>query len=75
LLRLQLVAGGEPKVGKVGARIRASALGSVIHSRQVSCVEVMTAYLDHIERLNAWSNYVSGLVAPAANNVVVLGRK
>ena len=27
-------------------------LSNAIHTRQLSCVEVMTAYLDHIERLN-----------------------
>jgi hypothetical protein len=28
------------------------ALARAIRSRQISCVDVMTAYLDHIERLN-----------------------
>jgi amidase len=40
----------------------AVALGSAIHARQVSCVEVMAAYLDHIERLN-----------PKVNAIVALG--
>ena len=31
----------------------AHALSAAIHAREVSCVEVMTAYLDRIERLNA----------------------
>jgi amidase len=39
----------------------ARALASAIHSRDVSCVEVMTAYLDHIERIN-----------PRVNAIVVL---
>jgi amidase len=39
----------------------ATALASAIHLRKVSCVEVMSAYLDHIERLN-----------PKVNAIVVL---
>jgi amidase len=39
----------------------AVALGSVIHSRQVSCVEVMSAYLDHIEKLNPKVNAIVAL--------------
>jgi amidase len=30
----------------------AATLTRAIHSRKVSCVEVMSAYLDHIERIN-----------------------
>src|ERR1700758_5044866 len=47
-------------------------LASAIHSRQVFCVEVMTAYLDHIERLNPKVNAIvalqerSALLAQAA---------
>jgi amidase len=50
----------------------AVALSSAIHSRQISCVEVMTAYLDHIERLNPKVNAIvaledrAGLLAQAA---------
>ena len=39
----------------------AAALAAVIHSRKASCVEVMTAYLDHIDRVN-----------PAVNALVAL---
>ena len=39
----------------------AVALSSAIHSRQVSCVEVMTAYLDHIEKLNPKVNAIVAL--------------
>jgi amidase len=39
----------------------AVALASAIHSRQVSCVEVMGAYLDHIERLNPKVNAIVAL--------------
>jgi amidase len=37
------------------------ALAGAICSRQVSCVEVMTAYLDHIERLNPRVNAIVAL--------------
>jgi amidase len=36
-------------------------LGNAIHARQTSCVEVMTAYLDHIERLNPKVNAIVAL--------------
>ena len=39
----------------------AVALGIAIHARQVSCVEVMAAYLDHIERLNPRVNAIVAL--------------
>jgi amidase len=39
----------------------AVALSGVIHAREVSCVEVMTAYLDHIERLNPKVNAIVAL--------------
>jgi amidase len=39
----------------------AVALSSAIHSRQVSCVEVMTAYLDHIDKLNPKVNAIVAL--------------
>jgi amidase len=38
-----------------------AALSSAIHSRQVSCVEVMTAYLNHISRLNPQVNAIVAL--------------
>ncbi len=40
----------------------ACALSRAIHARQVSCAEVMTAYLDHIERLNPKVNAIVSLV-------------
>jgi amidase len=39
----------------------AVALSNAIHTRQVSCVEVMTAYLDHIDRLNPKVNAIVAL--------------
>lgn len=39
----------------------AASLASVIHSRQASCVEVMTAYLDHIEKINVRVNAIVAL--------------
>lgn len=36
-------------------------LSSAIHSRSVSCVEVMTAYVDHIERVNPKVNAIVSL--------------
>ena len=32
--------------------LSARALADAISARQVSCVEVMSAYLDHIQRIN-----------------------
>jgi amidase len=58
----------------------AVALSSAIHSRQVSCVEVMIAYLDHIEKLNPKVNAIvalqerSGLLAQATEHDVQLAR-
>jgi amidase len=37
------------------------ALANAIHSKQVSCVEVMTAYLDHIENINPQVNAIVAL--------------
>jgi amidase len=37
------------------------ALADAIHSKQVSCVEVMTAYLDHIEDINPHVNAIVAL--------------
>jgi amidase len=39
----------------------AASLESLIHSRKASCVEIMSAYLDHIERLNAKVNAIVAL--------------
>ncbi len=39
----------------------ATALARVLHSRKASCVEVMTAYLDHIERVNPQVNAIVAL--------------
>ena len=55
--------------GPVSAAVRSSdivmmdgvALAGAIRSRQVSCVEVMTAYLDHIEKLNPKVNAIVAL--------------
>src|SRR5262245_49583576 len=44
----------------------ARALASVIRAREVSCVEVMTAYLDHIERVNPHVNAIVALRDRAA---------
>jgi amidase len=39
----------------------ATVLSEAIHSRKVSCVEVMSAYLDHIERINPQVNAIVAL--------------
>src|ERR1041384_7725752 len=39
----------------------ASRLSEAIHARELSCVEVMTAYLDHIERVNPAVNAIVSL--------------
>ena len=39
-------------------RLDANSLSSAIRSREVSCVEVMRAYLDHIERINPKVNAI-----------------
>src|ERR1700676_3963200 len=39
----------------------ALALASAIRAKQVSCVEVMTAYLDHIDKLNPKVNAIVAL--------------
>jgi amidase len=39
----------------------AASLANAIRTRQVSCVEVMTSYLDHIERLNPRVNAIVAL--------------
>src|SRR5262245_63631341 len=44
----------------------ARALASAIRARDVSCVEVMTAYLDHIERVNPRVNAIVALRDRAA---------
>jgi amidase len=56
------------------------ALAGAIRSRQVSCVEVMTAYLDHIEKLNGKVNAIvarqdrAALLAQAAERDAQLAR-
>jgi amidase len=77
-------AGSEPAAASVRpsdiVMMDAVALGSAIHSRQVSSVEVMTAYLDHIERLNPKVNAIvaledrAGLLAQAAERDAQLAR-
>jgi amidase len=58
----------------------AVALRSAIHTRRVSCVEVMTAFLDHIERLNPKVNAIvaledrSGLLKQAIERDAQLAR-
>jgi len=39
----------------------ATSLASAIHTRRASCVEVMTAYLDHIDKLNPKVNAIVAL--------------
>jgi amidase len=39
----------------------ANRLSQAVHAREVSCVEVMTAYLDHIERVNPRVNAIVSL--------------
>jgi amidase len=41
-------------------------LASAIRSRQVSCLEVMTSYLDHIEKMNPHVNAIVALQDPPA---------
>src|SRR5580704_6657974 len=58
----------------------ALALADTIRSRQVSCVEVMTNYLDHIERINPKVNAIvalqdrAGLLAQASERDAQLAR-
>jgi len=58
----------------------AAALVSSIHSRQISCVEVMNAYLDHVDRINPRVNAIvalqerAGLLAQAHQRDVQLAR-
>ncbi len=57
-----------------------AALASAIRSRQASCVEVMTAYLDHIEKINPKVNAIvalqdrAGLLAQASERDAQLSR-
>ena len=44
------------------ARLDASALASAIKSRRVACVEVMRAYVQHIERINPAVNAIVSVV-------------
>ena len=56
------------------------ALADAIRSRQISCLDVMTAYLDHIERINPQVNAIvalqdrKGLLAQARERDAELGR-
>ena len=58
----------------------AGALAGAIHGRKVSCVEVMTAYLDHIDALNPKVNAIvalqdrAGLLAQAGERDAELAR-
>jgi len=52
--------GHEPRANDV-VLMDAAVLGKAIHSRKVSCVEVMSAYLDHIERINPKVNAIVAL--------------
>jgi len=58
----------------------ARALAHAMRAREVSCVEVMTAYLDHIERLNPHVNAIvalcdrAGLLAEAKEKEAQLAR-
>ena len=77
-----------PSALKAAAAVRPSdivmmdaiALSSAIHSRHVSCVEAMAAYLDHIEKLNPKVNAIvalqdrDGLLAQAKERDAQLGR-
>jgi amidase len=59
----QSATGGRPS-GIV--MLDAVTLADAIRSRQISCVEVMTAYLDHIDRLNPRVNAIVALQERAA---------
>jgi amidase len=58
----------------------AASLAGVIHARRASCVEVMTAYLDHIEKFNVKVNAIvaiqdrGGLLAQARERDAQLAR-
>jgi amidase len=61
-------------------RLDAAALTNAIRARKVSCVEVMTAYLDHIARVNRHVNAIialqdrAGLLAQARERDAQLAR-
>lgn len=61
-------------------RLDARELSAAIHARRVSCVEVMTAYLDHIERVNPEVNAIvsieprDALLRQAGERDAALGR-
>src|SRR5215475_10615775 len=52
-----------PAAAAPSSLVMMSALGlaEAIRSRQVSCVEVMSAYLDHVERINPLANAIVAL--------------
>jgi len=64
---LGVASGALPRPASTGSRLNdlvmmdATTLTSVIHSRKASCVEVMTAYLDHIEAVNPKVNAIVAL--------------
>jgi amidase len=68
-----------PKVNDI-VMMDAAALGTHIHSRQISCVEVMNAYLDHIDLINPTVNAIvalqerDGLLAQARERDAQLAR-
>lgn len=61
------VAHSAPKKATTASRMNdlvmmdATSLASVIHTRRASCAEVMTAYLDHIEKFNVRVNAIVAL--------------
>ena len=61
-------------------RLDGRRLSELIHARRASCVEVMTAYLDQIERLNPQVNAIvslqprDALLREAAERDAALGR-
>src|SRR5215510_6242316 len=60
--------------------MNAGDLAAAIHARKVSCAEVMTAHLDHIDRLNPQVNAIvalqdrAGLLAQAREKDEALAR-
>ncbi len=68
--------------GKVSSlvQLRAVELANAIRAKSVSCVEVMTAFLDHIERINPHVNAIvslqdrAGLLSQAAERDAQLAR-
>ena len=62
VLEAPTLVAGLDDVAVVGETIKeCSRLIEPIHTKQLSCVEAMTAYLDHIERLNPKVNAIVAL--------------